>query len=267
MVATLAQLCSVFQTAYHHKGAAFDIEFLAAFGVGVEGDFGGAGGGDGINHAAVYVHVAVGIESVVSSCVSPCQSASYGEVGRRVDGVVGRRSAVNNSARDGDFALAFYSFVRAAANADVAARKHYVAVEFDALGGDTVVALLLSRTREAATRRAEVGARDVHRKGAAAELCDAVAADALGACAAAVEGDGAAHEVKALLAFHAGGFQRVAVRYFGRAGRVDIYPSFEDFQIFVAYDAALAFGSDVKSTAATKNKLALTKNNTLLVLL
>ena len=221
------------------------MKFFAAFGVGVERHFGAAGCGYGIYHAATDVHIAVGIHGVVFGGVGTHKTAGYGKVGRGVDGVVGRGVAIHHAAAYCNGAFTFDTLVRAAAHADVAARKDDALVEFYAFGGNAVAALL-SRTRETAAtaRRAEISARNVHRYRAAGESGYAVAADALAAGAAAVEAQCAAHNDKFLLAFEAGGFQRVAANHFGLRGHIYSNVALVDAQVVVGGNAAFAYGGD-----------------------
>ena len=64
-IAVLRELGAAFQSAEGEQDAAADIEFVAAFGVGVERHFRTAGA-YGIDDAALDIHIAVGVNAVVA---------------------------------------------------------------------------------------------------------------------------------------------------------------------------------------------------------
>ena len=129
---TIGDAGTAFETADGHDVAAGDVELIAALGVGIDTNF-WLCFGNGEDVAALDVHVAVGIQSVIAAGVGHDVAAADGHVARRVDGVVAR-VGVDVAAADVEGRLGLDGLMVGGADVDAAARDGHGAVGLDALG-------------------------------------------------------------------------------------------------------------------------------------
>ena len=231
---------AAFQPADGYDGATLDVEPVSAFGVGVDGHFGGVFP-NGIDHAAPDVAIAVSVEAVVGGGDAADEAACDGEVFGGVDGVVALRVAIYLAVADGDGAFGLDALVVTAVDRDFASGEQQVAVALDAFGRDVA--------------RGQVGAGGGHVDGAAVEGAGAVAADAFAAGAGVGDAEGAAVHDEERVGLDAGGagvFSVVAVvcgvacNLYGGVAAVNAYEG-------VGGEAFLHIGGDGDADGAVRH--------------
>ena len=163
MVARLGKRGAVFEASDGYDGAASNIEFVSAFGVGIDGDL-GRGGADSVDDTTRDVEIAVGVEAIVGCGVTTDEATGDSEVGGGIDSIVGGGVGVDNTVGYGDRAFGFDGFVCGTRDVDRGAREGDVAIELDAFGGNVA--------------RCVVGAGGFDRNRATREECGSVARDA-----------------------------------------------------------------------------------------
>ena len=114
-------------TVGHNRGAAVDVQFGAALGIGIQRHFRRARRGHGKHVTAGKREIAVGVNGVSLGGVGVHIAARNGETALTVDGVVGTGSGVKLSAGDGEVALHLDGLALGSAGQNAAATHHKVA--------------------------------------------------------------------------------------------------------------------------------------------